>query len=398
MKPNSAGFPIASSFYAPRRGVAKNQTTRRMRVPNPVTSSQKPIDPCYRALLETSSSAILHLSPTFIILEWSRAAETLSGWTADEAVGRSFVELCLQTEARESFLAELIRAAAGDELRGVLSPLRDRTGSQTMLSWNISPVAGVRGYPGGVMAVGTVVISPVRMEEDLQSAETKIESEGLRSQRTIEEERRKIARELHDEFGQALTGLKFDLAWVASKLERGSPPVGITDFLTKIRAMSDTVDALMESVHATATSLRPAMLDDLGLIPALECLLKTFQHRTRAHCVIDADPELSSIEVASDASAALFRIAQELLTNVTRHALASRVHIRLFANDGRVTLEVTDNGKGIAPDQMTNAHSLGLRGIKERASLLGGHFHIVGTPGVGTTACASVPVANCFTR
>ena len=95
-------------------------------------------------------------------------------------------------------------------------------------------------------------------------------------------------------------------------------------------------------------------------------------------------------------SAALFRIAQELLTNVMRHAAASQVRMRLYQDDGRVTLEVTDNGKGITRERTTTPHSFGLRGMQERASLLGGYFHIVGTSGVGTTACVSVPVAECF--
>jgi signal transduction histidine kinase len=138
------------------------------------------------------------------------------------------------------------------------------------------------------------------------------------------------------------------------------------------------------------------MLDDLGLVPALECLATTFQLRTGARCAIDVAPKLSSIELPSEVSAALFRIAQELLTNVMRHAAASHVRMRLYQGGGRVTLEVTDNGKGITRERMTTPHSFGLRGMQERASLLGGHFHIAGTPGVGTTACASLPVAECF--
>jgi signal transduction histidine kinase len=138
------------------------------------------------------------------------------------------------------------------------------------------------------------------------------------------------------------------------------------------------------------------MLDDLGLVPALEYLSTTFQHRTGARCAIDVDPELLSLTLPSETSAALFRIAQELLTNVMRHAAASQVCLRLNQGDGKVTLEVTDNGKGITCERMTTSDSFGLRGMQERVSLLGGHFHIVGTPGVGTSACASLPIAECF--
>ena len=179
-------------------------------------------------------------------------------------------------------------------------------------------------------------------------------------------------------------------------LTQSPAPTGVGDLLNKVQVMSGSVDALLGSVRATAAALRPAILDDLGLVPALECLVTTVQHRTGARCTIDVAPELSSIPLPSEVSSALFRIAQELLTNVMRHASASQVHMRLYQDGGRVTLEVSDNGKGITPERMGRPCSFGIRGMQERASILGGHFHIVGTPGVGTTACASVPVAERF--
>jgi signal transduction histidine kinase len=138
------------------------------------------------------------------------------------------------------------------------------------------------------------------------------------------------------------------------------------------------------------------MLDDLGLVPALETLATTFQIRTGARCTIDVDPALSSTTLLSEAATALFRIAQELLTNVMRHAAASLVRIRLYQSDGYVRLEVTDNGKGLIRERVDRPDSFGLRGIQERASLIGGHFHILGSSAVGTTAGVSVPVTECF--
>jgi PAS domain S-box-containing protein len=323
--------------------------------------------------LETSSSAILLLSPESIILGWNRAAVTVSGWTADEALGHSYVKLCFPMEARESFLTELARVTAGSEVRGREIPLRARTGSQTMLSWNISRVLGARGRLIGLMAIGTIVAPHTQLKEALQLAHAQVRSEARRVQIAAEEERRRIARELHDEFGQALTGLKFDLAWLGRKLTQPLASTGGTDLLNKVQSMSGSVDALLESVRST-----------------------TFQQRTGARCAIDVAPELSSIALPSETSAALFRIAQELLTNVMRHAAASHVRMRLYQDSDSVTLEVTDNGKGITRERITTPDSFGLRGMQERASLLGGHFQIVGTFGVGTTAYASVPVAECF--
>jgi PAS domain S-box-containing protein len=396
MKHPPTHLVTASSSHAPSRGVSRHKITKPIGSPKPATHSGEPIDHCYRALLETSSSAILLLSPESIILGWNRAAETVSGWIAEEALGRSYVELCLPIKARESFLTELARVTAGNDVRGLEIPLLVRTGSQTMLSWNITRVLGTHGDLIGLMAIGTAVVPDTQVEKELRLAHAKVCSEARRAQRAAEEERRRIARELHDEFGQALTGLKFDLAWFGMTLTQSPAPTRSGDVLNKVRSMSRSVDALLESIRATAAALRPAMLDDLGLVPALECLATTFQHRTGAGCSIDVAPELSSIALPSEVSATLFRIAQELLTNVMRHAAASQVHMRLYQERARVTLEVTDNGKGIARERMTQPHSFGLRGMRERASLLGGHFQITGTAGVGTTACASVPVMECF--
>ena len=371
--------------------------TKTIRSSKPATHSGEPIDHCYRAVLETSSSAILLLSPESIILGWNRGAKTVSCWMADEALGRSYVELCIPIQARESFLTGLAQVTTGNAVKGLEIPLQPHTGPQTMLSWNITRVLGTHGDLIGLMAIGTAVVPDTQVEEELRLAHARLRSEARRAQRAAEEERRRIARELHDEFGQALTGLKFDLAWFGMKLTRSVAPTGGTDLLSKVQAMTGSVDALLESIRAIAASLRPAMLDDLGLVPALEYLATTFQHRTAARCAIDVAPGLSSIELPSETSAALFRIAQELLTNVMRHAATSHVCMRLYQEDGRVTLEVTDNGKGITRERMTMPHSFGLRGMQERVSLLGGHFHIAGTSGVGTTARASVPVAECFT-
>jgi two-component system sensor histidine kinase UhpB len=188
-----------------------------------------------------------------------------------------------------------------------------------------------------------------------------------------------------------LTGLKFDLAWIGRMLVQSPASPDSGNLLNNVQAMAGSVDALLASVRAKAASLRPAMLDDLGLVPALECLATTFQDRMDAHCTIDVAPELLSIALPAEVSAALFRIAQELLTNVMRHAAASQVQIRLYQGGSMVTLEVTDNGKGISREKMIRPQSFGLQGMRERTALLGGRFHIEGESGVGTRAYASLP-------
>lgn len=394
MKRPRTRLVMASSPHTLNRGVRKNKRIKTVRLPEPTPRPVGLVDHCYRALLEASSSAVLFLSPESMILGWNRAAEIASGWRADEVLGRSYVKLCVPIKARESFLTEFVRVTEGGDVRGREFPLLVRTGFQTMLSWNMTRVLGTHGDLIGIMAIGSAVVPDTQVEEELRLANGRIRSAARLAQRAAEKERCRIARELHDEFGQALTGLKLDLAWCGTTLMQSPAPTEIGDLLNKVQVMSGSVDALLGSVRATAAALRPAMLDDLGLVPALECLVTTFQHRTGARSTIDIGPEVSSMALPSEMSAALFRIAQESLTNVMRHAAASLVHIRLSLDDGQVILAVTDNGKGITPERMATRHSCGLRGMQERAALLGGHFSIVGTPGIGTTACASLPVAE----
>ena len=395
MKHSHAHFIAAASPQAPSRGVSNNTRAKALRSSKQADRQGEPIEDCYRTLLGTSNDAILLLSPKSIILGWNRAAEMLSGWSADKTLGQSYAALCLPVKSRQSFLTTLAHVTAGSEARDFESPLLTRTNSQTMLSWNISRVLGARGNLIGLMAIGTALTPHIETKNTLRLAHTRLSEEARRIQIATEEERRRIARELHDEFGQALTGLKFDLAWLSTKLMPSPTPSSVTDLTNKVRAMSGSVDALLESVRATAAALRPVMLDDLGLVPALECLATTFQRRTGARCTVAATPEFSSTALPPEIATALFRIAQELLTNILRHADASQVRIRLHRVHHLATLEVTDNGRGITNERMVAPRSFGLRGMQERTSLLGGHFRIMGTPGLGTTAIASMPVAEC---
>ncbi len=397
MKQAHTRLVTAASSRALSRGTCKNRVIKTNRFQKLPPHPGGQLDHCYQALLEASSSAILLLSAESIILGWNRAAETISGWTADQALGQRYVELCLPMTMRESFLAKLRRVTEGGEVRGLELPLRTHTGSASLLSWNITRVLGTHGNLIGLMAIGTAVIPDTQAEEELRLAHARIRSDACQAQRAVEEERCRIARELHDDFGQALTGLKFDLAWCGRAFTQSPLPPGVESVMNKVQSMSGSVDALLESIRATAAALRPAMLDDLGLVPALECLVTTFQHRTATRCTFAAEPEVSSATLPSEVSIAMFRIAQELLTNVMRHAAASEVYIRLYQDGARVILEVIDNGKGITPERMTRPRSFGIRGIQERVVLLGGHFDIVGTTGVGTRACVIVPIVECAT-
>jgi PAS domain S-box-containing protein len=200
-----------------------------------------------------------------------------------------------------------------------------------------------------------------------------------------EEDRARMAREIHDELGQALTGLKMDLAW----LQKHTRPKqrGLSQ---KFQDMSDLVDTAIQNVRRIATELRPGMLDDLGLVPAMEWQLQEFQKRSGIRCKFTSSLE----QVALDAQEAtvLFRIFQEALTNVARHASATQVEVSLDEEQGYVCLRVQDNGRGITEGEVNGSRSFGLQGMRERVLLRSGEFHIQGTPGQGTTLVIKLPL------
>ena len=202
-------------------------------------------------------------------------------------------------------------------------------------------------------------------------------------ERIREEERTRIAREIHDELGQALTGLKMDLSWFATRLPNQP---ALTD---KSVAMLKLIDSTVNAVRRLSTELRPAILDNLGLIPAIEWLAQEFQKRTGVTCDFVTDDD--DLTVDEERTTALFRICQEALTNVTRYAQATAVHIVLDSDEKQIALRITDNGRGITDAEARGLKSLGLLGMRERARLLGGSFDIRGGAGGGTTLTVRIP-------
>jgi signal transduction histidine kinase len=212
-----------------------------------------------------------------------------------------------------------------------------------------------------------------------------------RLQAVREEERTSIAREIHDELGGALTGLKIDfslLTRAALKIESGTVRAPL---LAGMDSMIQFIDATIHTVRRIAMELRPGVLDDLGLVAALEWQLKDFEKRTGIRC--EFFPPAEDISLDADLSTALFRIFQEALTNVARHSGATEVRVRLCMEADYSTLEVEDNGKGIEKEKALSSKSLGLLGMRERAQMFGGGITVTGTPGRGTKVTVEIPPA-----
>jgi signal transduction histidine kinase len=204
-----------------------------------------------------------------------------------------------------------------------------------------------------------------------------------RLQSVREEERARMAREIHDELGQPLTAIKIELSSLVNDLspEQQQP--------LRKESIMRLIDETIQTVRRISTELRPGVLDDLGLVAAVDWAAHEFEVRTGTRCHVCLPG--GDLSLDPEHATALFRILQETLTNVARHASATTVTVRLADENGDVCLEVGDNGTGIGPEQLSAANSLGILGMRERALLLGGELAIHGVPGKGTTVQVRIP-------
>ncbi len=220
-------------------------------------------------------------------------------------------------------------------------------------------------------------------EEELRLSNEKLRNLAAHLQSVREEERTKIAREIHDELGQALSAQKMELSWFREKYGDHK------SIFDKAGAMLEALNTTIRSVRRICTALRPSILDDFGLIEAMKWQATEFQARTRIECVVDTVPE--EFEVDKARSTPLFRIFQEALTNVLKHAKATKVTAILTKGADNITLEVIDNGRGMTDEQLSKPQSFGLMGMRERVYPWGGMVEITGYKNKGTKVRVSMP-------
>jgi PAS domain S-box-containing protein len=220
-------------------------------------------------------------------------------------------------------------------------------------------------------------------QERLQASADQLRALAARLDAVREEERRLMAREIHDQLGQALTALKLDLASLRVRLPAGDSELG-----RRAEDMDRLLDDTLETARRLSSSLRPPILDDLGVIAAIKWQAADFESRTGVRCLTEL-PEAELVDAPG--GLVLFRIVQEALTNVARHAGAHQVRIRIAADPTALVLTITDDGRGITPEEQARPSSLGLLGMRERALLLGGEVTIDGAPGAGTRVTVRVP-------
>jgi PAS domain S-box-containing protein len=313
-------------------------------------------------------------------------AEKLFGYTGDEFLGRPIDTLLperfrlLHAQHRAGFVANPKPRPMKTRL-DLIALHRD--GRELPVEIALSPLA--LEDESRILAVVRDISKRVQEEDELRRSQEQMRALSDRLLTLREEERAHISRTIHDEIGQLLSGLKMDLAWLQRRLESGQEPL-----LDKTRAMSRLIDAAVGAVRQVATELRPGILDDLGLEATIEWQLEEFQKRTDISCTFRGDIEEDALDVERTTTA--FRILQEALTNVVRHAQAGRVEVVLTGNANEMTMLVRDDGRGITVSERDHPRSIGLLGMRERARMQGGTLEVRGVAGRGTTVSLRLPL------
>ena len=255
----------------------------------------------------------------------------------------------------------------------------------TYWDWTLTPLLDSKGEVASLVFSLNDITERKKAEDDLKESQEKLRNLFAHLQLAVEAERTTIAREIHDEFGTILTALNIDLSWLEKKL-----PEDQHTLIERINKDIELVNSAVRTVQRIASELRPGVLDYLGLSSAVEWQVKEFADRTGIDWDIAVDMETSDLDKVI--SIALFRILQESLTNVSRHAGASKISVNLRETDSIVTLEVADDGKGITEEQLSDPWSLGILGLRERIQYLGGDIDIKGAPNKGTRVTVRVPL------
>jgi len=278
------------------------------------------------------------------------------------------------------------RRLSGEDVEPIYETvLKRKDGGAISVEINAS-IISYEGRPADLVLVRDIT-ERKQAEEQLKASRQQLRSLSDHLQSVREEERTNLARDIHDELGQLLTALKIDLSWLAKEFPAEQKPL-----LEKTMSMSKLVDMTIQKVKSISTELRPGLLDDFGLVAAIEWQAGEFQKLTGINIEISTKPE--DIVLDRDRSTVLFRIFQELLTNVTRHADATKVNASLVEEADKIVLTLKDNGRGITKEQISDPRSFGLLGMRERVRFWQGEFKISGIPGKGTTAVVSIPLSN----
>ncbi len=304
------------------------------------------------------------------------------GYTDEEFLGRPFLEFVHPDDKEKTMAVIEEKLSAGVQVIGFENRYRCKDGSYKWLRWTSQPVV----EEGIVFGIAYDVTERKRAEMQLTDSHRQLRALADHLQTVREEERTDLARRIHDELGHDLTAMKMDLSRLSKSMGRAAGG----EILETMEAILRHVDATIQSLRDTASELRPGILDDLGLLAAIEWEVRRFQERTGIRSEINTSAE--EFDLDRKRSTALFRICQEVLANVAEHANASRARVSLRLHERTAVLEVSDDGRGITDQELSSRSALGILGMRERALVFGGGVNITGTPGKGTMVTVRIPL------
>jgi PAS domain S-box-containing protein len=346
----------------------------------------------FEGIVDSAMDAIISINEAQRVVLFNAAAERMFGCAAVEALGQPL----------ERFIPARLRAVHRAHVRafaatGVTNRTMGKLGSLTALraDGREFPIeASISQTEVGGDKLFTVILRDIaerqEAEEALSRSEAQLRALAARLQRAREEEAIRIARELHDQLGRCLTTIKMDITLIEQTVSAQLTTQSIRSIQEKIPLMLEAIDETVQIVRKISTELRPGILDDLGLAAAIEWQAKDFQKRSGVLCILDITEE--DLDVGREQATAVFRIFQEIVTNIARHSKAERAWIHLHAQEGMVVLEVEDNGVGISPEALSQCGGLGLLGMRERAAMFGGEVEIGGIPGKGMTVIVRMSI------
>ena len=339
-------------------------------------------DHTYRVFVERMNEGAAVLSSDHTILHCNQRFARFLGMGIQNVIGSSVQDLVWPDD--KSKLDGLLRSAARKSCRGEIR-LQSRKVVPLPVHFSLSPLRldGTRA----ICLIASDISEVKRAEQEVRASSEQLRNLAARLVSVREEEQARISREVHDELGQSLTAVKMDLSWMAGRLPRKNVPM-LDQIKKRIRSTVKLADRTIQSVRRISAELRPGILDQ-GLAAAVEWQVQEFQARSGIPCTVRM---LTREVFAPDVSTTLFRILQEALTNVARHAKATRVEVLKQKQGDRLVLRIHDNGRGFDPADSPFSKSLGLLSMRERAAILGGGVNISSAPGKGTTVTAWIPL------
>ena len=336
------------------------------------------------SLIELTQDSVFVIDMEGTVLFWSRGAEAMFGYSKEEAAGNNSHKM-LHTEfpqSLEEIHAELLNLGhwEGDLVKYA------RDGKRIAVSGRWALQYSKRDQAPRVLVINSDISERKRNEESLVLQREQLRALAERLQWVREEDRKQVARDLHDQIGQILTAIKMDMAWITRHMPESEGAI-----LDRLKESIVLIDDGVKAVRTICSGLRPGVLDDLGLAAAIDWQASDFATRNDIRCQVTVPPV--DLHLDGDRATATFRIFQECLTNVLRHAQAKSVRIALYQEEESILLIVEDDGIGFSESVSANTHgSLGLLGMKERAQFCGGDVQIDSSPGNGTTVTVRVPV------